>query len=1034
MGLLSPIWKRRRRGGEFNPASISGLQQFLFYKTALSGSTVFDESTNKGSARAVQLGWCYNLDGTNDYADYGTSGFEFLDNASNAWEAEFYFNPSNLVGVRRVFTKQTAGAFRGTGVYTNGASLRFDLLRTIATDQLTVSVNGFTPVVGTDYKVKMMYNGNKLATGVTWLINGVSYTSTIVTQTLTSDDVTAATSFKIGTDGSFANYGAAKVWGVKVWDSTGTLRFFARCDEQFGLTSFDSSGYGLHGLLYNTVAGTHANQNLISYQNEVGFTAQRNLLTYSQDFDNAAWTKGGGSITSIVQPDPLGGNMADTFFEDNTTGNHRLFKSFAWVAGTTYTMSCYFKYIARQYVAINMADPSASGTIVVDLVNGTISGTSGTIAASGIEDVGSGWYRAWITRVSVGTGNSSPILYGSSTGSGAGTLSYTGLNAAAWDMFGAVIEVGSMTDYQRNINSAAGTDVPRNEAIPTQDVYGNALQNTGRAPNNGLLKASGCSVVNGTTSYWNVPDNAIFDITNNLSVTIRAKNNSTIGAYSEHLITKWTETGNFREWVLGVNLTQKPYVALSSNGAAVAVYTANDAIVVSNETTYGFTFSSGTVKLYVNGVLVAGAVTTGSIPASLYNGTSPIAIGTVFASGSVNWKGQLFDARIYKDVVLTDAEMLAIHNGTDTTVGATPVAHFPMAETAGNAIYNSVNTVHGIGVNSPTRSTQNLYHANITDGYRRYLNFDGSNDRVNYEGTGVGFNPALGFTFAFFATPLTFTGLDRIIFSINNSANTERVIAYIKSGTFDIGLYGLLFNGGTPVLGSNFTINESAHYAIRYNASTQTVTFWKNGALVFTQTSVTTTLTAETNCKVQIGARYFTGTTQYYNGLLRNVEYFNSALSDADIIALSNNTAVAGSIVDYPLNERTGTTAVDTSGNGFNGTIIGSPDRVLVPAKTPLIDALNAPLANPAGGVGANWHNGCETKLDRTGGVASPYAVIAGLTNDYDFNEAETNPNFHQTITLSGADYRAQRFIGYPTALSGNDLTQIENFTATRAL
>lgn len=1030
MGLSSPIWLQRRKGGQFNPASVAGLKQFLFSKTALSGSTVFDERTNKGDARAVQLGWCYNLDGTNDYVDYGTSGFEFLDNASNAWEAEFYFNPSNVVGIRRIFTKQTSGAFRGTGIYTNGASLRFDLLRTIATDQLTVSVNGFTPVVGTDYKVKMMYNGNKLATGVTWEINGVAYTSTIITQTLTSNDVAGATSFKIGTDGSFANYGAAKIWGVKLWDNTGLLRFFARCDEQAGLTSFDSSGFGLHGQLLNTVAGTHANQNIISYQNDVGFTAQRNIWTYSQDFNNAVWTKNGGSISSTTRPDPIGGNTASTFFEDNTTGNHRFFQSSIWVSGTTYTMSCYLKYAARQFVALNMSDPGGSGTILVDLINGTIVGTGGTIAASGIESVGDGWYRAWIRRVAIITGTSSSIIYGSSTGTGIGTLSYTGLNAAAFDVFGAQIEVGSVSAYQRNINSTAATDVPRNEAIPTQDVYGNTLQYTGSAPNNGLLKASGCSVVNGTTSYWNVADNAIFDITNNLSVTIRAKNNSTIGAYSEHLITKWTETGNFREWVLGVNIAQKPYVALSGSGASVAVYTANDAITVSNETTYGFTFSSGTVKLYINGILVAGAVTTGSIPASLYNGTSPIAIGTVFASGSVNWKGQLFDARIYKDAVLTDAEMLAIHNGTDTTVGATPVAHFPMAETAGNAIYNSVNSVHGIGVNSPTRSTQNLYHANITDGYRRYLNFDGTNDRVNYEGTGIGFDPALGFTFAFFATPLTFTGLDRIIFSINNSANTERVIAYIKSGTFDMGLYGLLFNGGTPILGSNFTINESAHYAMRYNASTQTVTFWKNGVQVFSQGSVTTTLSAETNCKIQIGARYFVGTTQYYNGLLRNVEYFNSALSDANIIALSNNSTVAGSIVDYSLNERTGTTAADTSGNGFNGTIIGSPDRVLVPAKTPFVDALNAPLANPAG----IYHNGEETLIDFTGGVASPIATINAWENAWAFNTARVNPEFARTLTSGGVDARMDRAPAYETTLSGTDLTRVQNFTATRAI
>ena len=52
--------------------------------------------------------------------------------------------------------------------------------------------------------------------------------------------------------------------------------------------------------------------------------ARTNLLTYSEQFDNAAWGKQGSSVSQNVQTSPDGSVDADKLIEDATTGEHRL--------------------------------------------------------------------------------------------------------------------------------------------------------------------------------------------------------------------------------------------------------------------------------------------------------------------------------------------------------------------------------------------------------------------------------------------------------------------------------------------------------------------------------------------------------------------------------------------------------------------------------------------------------------------------------------------------------------------------------------
>jgi hypothetical protein len=80
-----------------------------------------------------------------------------------------------------------------------------------------------------------------------------------------------------------------------------------------------------------------------------------NLLTYSEQFDNAAWVKVASTvgINSITAPD--GTTTADKLTEDNTDNIHRLGQRYTKSASAiTYTLSVFVKKAERRYFEFGM--------------------------------------------------------------------------------------------------------------------------------------------------------------------------------------------------------------------------------------------------------------------------------------------------------------------------------------------------------------------------------------------------------------------------------------------------------------------------------------------------------------------------------------------------------------------------------------------------------------------------------------------------------------------------------------------------------
>jgi hypothetical protein len=169
-----------------------------------------------------------------------------------------------------------------------------------------------------------------------------------------------------------------------------------------------------------------------------------NLLTYSDDFSDAAWTKTRSSITAntIVAPD--GTLTGDKLVENTDNNTHPVSQTQTLSANTTYTLSVTLKAGERTRAVLqtaNVANWAASVTTTFDLSAGTVASGTGAITS-----LGNGWYRCSITATfgasSLAGGlNIIPVISGTTT-------SYTGDGFSGIYIWGAQLEVGAFaTSY-----------------------------------------------------------------------------------------------------------------------------------------------------------------------------------------------------------------------------------------------------------------------------------------------------------------------------------------------------------------------------------------------------------------------------------------------------------------------------------------------------------------------------------------------------------------------------------------------------------
>lgn len=169
-------------------------------------------------------------------------------------------------------------------------------------------------------------------------------------------------------------------------------------EDSAGTTAVHTPGNGtadspVGRILDKSGRGNHATQSTSTARPTL--SALYNLLTYTEDFTNGAWSATGVTVTSNSVLAPDGTTTADTLNANAGGGQHNL-QRLSTNPAKTVTFSCAFKYNNNQWIGIALFD-TAWRTASFDIQNGTL----GTAVSAGVTrtltSLGDGWYRASIT-------------------------------------------------------------------------------------------------------------------------------------------------------------------------------------------------------------------------------------------------------------------------------------------------------------------------------------------------------------------------------------------------------------------------------------------------------------------------------------------------------------------------------------------------------------------------------------------------------------------------------------------------------------
>lgn len=306
-----------------------------------------------------------------------------------------------------------------------------------------------------------------------------------------------------------------------------------------------------------------------------------------------------------------------------------------------------------------------------------------------------------------------------------------------------------------------------------------------------------------------------------------------------------------------------------------------------------FDDTANSFKLYVDGVQAASLSTTESIS---YSGLgSNTIIGRQGNNGTANdFTGTIDDVRVY-NYALTALEVAELYGFVgywklDQTFGTTATD---------STIFARNGTVYG-GANWSTRCT------GVGD-----FDFNGTSNYISIPDAS-NLQPTSALTIAGWIQGNSWGSGSNVNIVLrkgeDNPNNYQLAVADGRLALF-------LDDSDTGGIRGNTVLTPGEWYHVAATWDGNTANIYLNGQLDATPTTRTGTIGTDTR-PVYIGGR--AGTDQF-DGPMYDVRLYNRALAQAEIGALSGLGGY------WKLDETSGMTAADSSGNGLNGTIVGSP-------------------------------------------------------------------------------------------------------------
>jgi hypothetical protein len=211
--------------------------------------------------------------------------------------------------------------------------------------------------------------------------------------------------------------------------------------------------------------GNHASQSTSTARPVL--SARYNLLTRTEEFDDAAWSKSSVTVTANAFAAPDGTTTADKVISNNANTAHYIFQSVTKAASNvSYRAQVRIKAAGYNYGVFAVYGSSINNQAQsggFDLINGTIAGP--TIAGSGftalsssIESIGDGWFLVTLDFTS---DTSAVVVPYVRIDNAPGNTSYNGDGTSGIYIWGADLRVANdgvgLPPYQRVGAGTAGT-------------------------------------------------------------------------------------------------------------------------------------------------------------------------------------------------------------------------------------------------------------------------------------------------------------------------------------------------------------------------------------------------------------------------------------------------------------------------------------------------------------------------------------------------------------------------------------------------
>lgn len=236
-------------------------------------------------------------------------------------------------------------------------------------------------------------------------------------------------------------------------------------------------------------------QTAITDQRRETFTlGPRNLLTYSEQFDNAIWAKIALTMTANNTTAPDGTLTADRVLETATTAAHYIQRAPIRLRNESYTYSLYCKAIGPRGVLIRVTNPAGTYKwVAFNLTAGTIITTSGTVTGT-ITAAANGFFRCSVTV----TASEAPCDLLSSTCDLTGNITTVGNVTYGLYLWGAQLEFGT----------SVGTYIPTTTEVGVAAGVANGYIYEPNAATNLMTNSRADSAVV-TGGSWTLGPNAV---------------------------------------------------------------------------------------------------------------------------------------------------------------------------------------------------------------------------------------------------------------------------------------------------------------------------------------------------------------------------------------------------------------------------------------------------------------------------------------------------------------------------------------------